>query len=170
MQFTRPGMDTLKTLGTPFGVMLLLLGLDQASKIWVRAYVPLHQSTNLIPNLIDLTYVENRGVSWSIMADLSDMIRVPLLVGISLVAVALLAYYWLKHRATMNRWTDAAFILILPGAVGNLIDRVTFGSVTDYFHFRFYDTSFFVNNIADIWISMGVVAYMVGAYLETRKK
>jgi signal peptidase II len=152
--------------------MLLLMGvlllLDQGSKMWVRDSIPLHQSSTLVPNLLELTHVENRGVSFSFLGDISDGVRVPLLITVSLVAVVLLGTYWLKYRAAMNGTTDLAFALILPGAVGNLIDRWLFGTVTDFFHFRFYELSFFVNNLADILISLGVVAYLAGALLERR--
>ncbi|MCZ6748311.1 MAG: signal peptidase II, partial [SAR324 cluster bacterium] len=60
--------------------------------------------------------------------------------------------------------TEWAFLLILPGAIGNLIDRAWFGTVTDFLHFRFYSTSFFVNNVADVFISLGVVTFVVGTF------
>ncbi|MDH5750888.1 MAG: signal peptidase II [Deltaproteobacteria bacterium] len=145
-------------------VMTLLLASDQISKIWVRLAIPLHKSSNLIPNLIDLTHVENKGVSFSFLGNLNDSYRAPLLVMISLVAVIMLSYYWWKHRREMCFWTELTFLLVLPGAFGNLIDRALFGSVTDFFHFRFYHHSFFVNNLADIYISFGVVSYLIGAW------
>lgn len=151
-------------------LMVGLLLLDQVSKFLVRAFIPLHHSSPLIPYLIYLTHVENRGVSFSFLGDISDGVRVPLLVGISLVAVGLLAFYWLRHRREFNTWTDLAFVLILPGALGNLIDRVAFGTVTDFFHFRLFDYSLFVNNIADIQISLGVLAYVAGSMLPRREK
>jgi signal peptidase II len=122
-----------------------------------------------VPNLLGLTHVENRGVSFSFLGNVADGVRVPLLVGISLVAVALLGAYWLRHRRYLHPLAESAFVLILPGAVGNLIDRIAFGTVTDFLHFHFYDTSFFVNNVADILISLGVVAYLLGAVLERRR-
>lgn len=143
--------------------MAALLVLDQIPKFWVRASVPLHETTVLLPNLLEFTHVENRGVSFSVLGGLSDVWRVPLLVSFSAIAVAALTYYWLKHRREMGTFVNWAFLLILPGAVGNLIDRAFFGTVTDFLHFRFYETSFFVNNIADIEISLGVVAYLIGA-------
>jgi len=152
----------LKSLGWSLFWMALLLALDQASKAWVRVAVPLNDSTPLIPHLINLTHVENRGVSFSFLAGLSDAVRLPLLLGISVVAVGALSWFWLRHRAGLGWFTDLAFVLILPGAVGNLIDRAVYGTVTDFFHFHFYDVSFFVNNVADILISAGVVAYCVG--------
>jgi len=148
--------------------MGLLLAMDQLSKVWVRVSVPMHQGTNLIPNLIDLTHVENKGVSFSFLGNIDDGVRVPLLVGISLIAVAMLGYYWFRHHRQMNLWSNTAFVFIIPGAVGNLIDRSLYGAVTDFFHFRFYDISFFVNNIADIQISLGVMAFVVGTFLSER--
>ncbi len=158
---------SLRFLFTLMGVLLLL---DQGGKVWVRATIPLHQATSLIPNLLELTHVENRGVSFSFLGDISDNVRVPLILSISIIAVALLAYYWLRHRGTMNVPSEFAFVLILPGAIGNLIDRAVFGTVTDYLHFRFYSLSFFVNNLADILISLGVVAYLLGALLASRER
>ena len=146
------------------GLMALLFLVDQGIKIWVREAIPLRKSTNLIPQLIDLTHVENRGISFSMFGDLGDTVRVPLLVGISLVAIGVLGYYWWQNRTGFNTFTHLAFLLILPGAVGNLVDRALYGTVTDYLHFRFYTTSFFVNNFADILISAGVVAYMIGMF------
>jgi signal peptidase II len=150
--------------------MAALLALDQLPKIWVRAAVPLHEDTVLLPNFLEFTHVENRGVSFSVMGDLPDMWRVPLLVSFSAIAVAALAYYWLKHRRELGFFTDWAFLLILPGAVGNLIDRAVYGTVTDFLHFRFYETSFFVNNIADIEISLGVIAYLAGTIWPQARK
>lgn len=160
----------VRRLGVLWGAMVLLLAADQALKAWVRATIPLHWSTVLVPHLLDLTHVENRGVSFSFLGDLSNGLRVPLLVGISAVAVLALGAYWLRHRRTMHVLVELAFVLILPGAVGNLVDRLIFGTVTDYLHFHFYDTSFFVNNFADILISVGVVAYLAGTLLDRQRR
>jgi signal peptidase II len=158
-----------RRLGIAIAAMVLLLALDQASKAWVRVEVPMHRSTVLVPNLLELTRVENRGVSFSLLGDVRDTVRVPLLVGISLVAVVLLGVYWLRQRPLLHPLGDVAFVMILPGAVGNLIDRLVFGTVTDFLHFRFYSVSFFVNNVADILISLGVLAYLLGTLLTWRR-
>ena len=156
------------SLSVHLAIMAGMLLIDQGSKIWVRAEIPLFRIEPFIPNLIDLTHVENPGVSFSILGDLDDTVRIPLLVTISLVAVGLLAFYWLRHRGDMNSLADLGFMLILPGAVGNLIDRALFGTVTDFLRFRFYSYSFFVNNFADILISAGVGAYLIGVLIASR--
>lgn len=160
----------MRSLTASWVAMWVLLGVDQVSKIWVRDTIPLYRSTVLIPNFIDLTHVKNPGVSFSFLGNLPETLRVPLLAGISLAAVLLLSIYWLRHRKDMNAMSEWAFLLILPGAVGNLIDRVWFGVVTDFFHFRLGHFSLFVNNIADIFISVGVGCYLVGLLIARRRE
>ncbi len=160
----------MRSIAGAVATMAVLVGIDQAVKVWVRLNVPLFHSTELVPHLLELTHVENRGVSFSFLGGLSDGVRVPLLVGISLAAIALLAYYWLRHREELNALANWAFILILPGAVGNLIDRVLLGTVTDFLHFRIYRHSLFVNNLADILISLGVLAYLAGVVMARRQR
>ena len=144
-----------------FSSMLVLLALDQLSKIWVRENIPLYEMTPLVPNFLDLTHVQNRGVSFSFLADLSDPIRIPLLVGVSLVAVVGMLYYLIRYRQKLDLYTRLGLSFIIPGAVGNLIDRAWFGQVTDFIHFRWHDFSFFINNIADCLISIGVVGFFI---------
>lgn len=154
----------------PLLYMALFLLIDQGTKIWVRvALAPSPRQIPLIPQFLDLIHVENKGVSFSFMGNLPDNIRVPLLVGISLVAVLGMIFYWVKYRGEMDRYTDVAFILLLPGAFGNLIDRALRGTVTDFMHFKFFSTSFFVNNFADIFISAGVVSYLISIIVQSKK-
>ena len=145
-------------------LLTALVVVDQAVKEWVRMAVPPHSAAVLIPGFIDLTHVENPGVSFSFMGSVAAEIRVPVLVGVTLVAIALLGSYWFRRRREMSAWMDVGMNLILSGAVGNLIDRLLRGTVTDFLHFRIASLSLFVNNVADIFISLGVVAYAIGAY------
>lgn len=144
--------------------IVLLVIVDQGVKAWVRHSVPFHSSAVLVPALVDLTYVENPGVSFSFLGSMAAEVRVPVLVGITLAAIALLGGYWIRKRRGMDRWMDGGMVLILAGAVGNLIDRLGHGTVTDFLHFRLGSYSLFVNNAADIFISLGVVAYVFSAY------
>ena len=149
--------------------LIILLILDQGSKIWVQANVPLHKSSTLIPNFIDLTYVQNKGVSFSFMADWPDMVRLPLLIGISSIAVLVMGVYLFKYWDESDVYLKIAFTLILPGALGNLVDRVLYGAVTDFMHFKWYDYSFFVNNLADCFISVGVVFFAISTFVSSKQ-
>lgn len=147
-------------------LIAFLLALDLLSKIWVRASIPLFELTPLVPNFLDLTHVQNRGVSFSFLAELDDSIRLPLLIGISVLAVAGILFYQIRYWEELDRWTRQGLSWILPGALGNLIDRAWFGHVTDFFHFRWYELSFFVNNLADIFISAGVIFFLLSSFLS----
>lgn len=159
-------MSIAKTISTPsfrlnWLIMILLLGLDLGSKIWVRTNVPLYEITELLTNFLDLTHVQNRGVSFSFFADIEDSFRIPLLVGVSLIAVVAMIFYQTRYWNELDFFTRSGLVCVLPGAAGNLIDRAVYGYVTDFFHFRWYETSFFVNNLADCFISLGVVFFII---------
>ncbi len=159
----------MKRLVSSLLVITALVTVDQGAKLWVRQNVAPHHASALLPNLLDLTHVQNKGVSFSFLGNLADDIRAPLLIVISVLAMALLAWYWWRQREQLDAFSHLAFQLILAGAAGNLIDRVMYGAVTDFLHFRFYATSFFVNNVADILISAGVIAYLIGMLRQHRK-
>ena len=146
-----------------FRWMLLLLSLDVGSKVWVREEVRLYDVTVLLPNFLELTHVQNKGVSFSFLSTLSDPIRLPLLIGISVIAITGMIFYQIRYWYQLDRYTKQGLAWIIPGAFGNLIDRVLYGYVTDFFHFRWYEMSLFVNNLADCFISIGVVYFLLSA-------
>ena len=141
----------------PAVLFALLLAADQANKIWVRAHVPQGQVTPLVPGLFDLTYAPNRGVAFSTFAELPPAVRVPLLLVVPSLVTVGVAVYALRTWRVQPALMRAAFVLVLSGAVGNLIDRVCFGEVTDFVRFRLGERVLFVNNLADDFISIGAV-------------
>ena len=112
--------------------------------------------------------MQNRGVSFSFLSDLDDSIRLPLLIGISVLAIAGMIFYQLRYWLELDEWTKQGLTWILPGAMGNLVDSGWFGHVTDFFHFRWFEVSFFVNNFADIFISFGVVCFIASSLVSVR--
>ncbi|MDH4224105.1 MAG: signal peptidase II [Deltaproteobacteria bacterium] len=146
---------------------LWMIFLDQLPKWVVRIHIPLYHTTPWVPNLLDLTHVENKGVSYSFLGDLADPVRRPLLVFFSVAAVGFMVWYWVRHQKEMGKAATWGLMLLLSGAIGNLMDRAWFGTVTDFFHFRFYQTSFFVNNIADIQISIGVMLFVWDSFARS---
>lgn len=137
--------------------ILGLTALDQALKAWAREALAQGAYVELIPNFIHLTYQENRGISFSLLADLPDSLRAPLLAGVSLAVILGLGVYCWKQRHSLPALEAWGYSLILAGALGNLIDRAWRQSVTDYMFFHWYDQGFFVNNLADDLISIGFV-------------
>jgi len=137
--------------------IIALVGVDQWIKVLVRTHLTSQSYIEVIPNLIHLTYQENKGISFSMLSDLSESIRVPLLAGVSAVVVIGMFIYLYRYWEQVNRGERWGFSLVLAGAIGNLIDRAFRGQVTDYMFFHYYDKSFFVNNFADDLISIGFV-------------
>jgi signal peptidase II len=151
-------------------LMLLLTAIDQASKAWVVATVPLNAQIPIIPNLINLTHIKNPGVSLGFLASLPDTVRSPLLIGLSGLISAGMLYYLLANWDKSEAYVNTALLFIIPGAIGNLIDRVVFRQVTDFLQFKWYDVGFFSNNLADIYISAGVLIFLVAMWLGSKKK
>ena len=151
-------------------IMAVLLAADQLSKMVVHHMIEPRQIIPFIPNMIELTFVRNKGVSFSFLADLPDAFRLPLLIGVSSVAVVGMLYYLFRYWDQTDIYLKGGFVLIIPGAFGNLIDRVAYGAVTDFMHFHWYDQSFFVNNVADCFISIGVIGFLLSYLAEHRKR
>lgn len=127
---------------------LLLVAGDQLTKLVIRANIPLGSSIPFIPHILDLTYVQNTGAAFSLLRQ-----HTWLLTLISAVVVLAMCALIVKgfFKNALGRWAAA---LVLAGGMGNLIDRVLLGYVTDMFQTVFMD--FAVFNVADCCITVGV--------------
>ena len=125
-----------------------LVAVDQVVKYLVRAGIPLHTAVDFLPGL-DLTYVQNTGAAFSLFSQHTWLLT--LLSGVvSVVLVICLGKRVLPHWSGM-----LALALLLGGAVGNFIDRLLFGFVTDMFATTF--VNFAVFNVADVGVVLGGV-------------
>ena len=136
--------------------VLLIAGLvavDQVVKFLVRANIPLHGSVELIPHVMDLTYVRNTGMAFSLFEEHTWVLAV-----LSAVVAAALILMLVKKVVT-HPFGAVALSVVIAGAIGNLIDRVAFGFVTDMFRTLF--VNFAVFNVADICVVVGGIAFCV---------
>ncbi len=137
-------------------ITLLVVAADQATKAIVERTLFLNQFITIVPNFFDIRYIRNTGAGFGIMARLSDVTRLPLLIGVSLIAMGLIFYLFFK--AEKERLTYLVSLsLVFAGAVGNLIDRVMFGEVRDFLYLHLYSLSWPIFNLADSAISVGIV-------------
>lgn len=134
-------------------IIALLIGIDQLSKIWALNSLKDIGSIPIIENIFHLTYVENRGAAFGMFENNQSIF----------VIVALLAsifgLYYLHKNKNINIIGKSGIILIISGAVGNLIDRVRLGFVVDYFDFRFIWE--YVFNVADVFVVVGTILLCV---------
>ena len=129
-------------------IILLLIGIDQLSKIWALNSLKEIGSISIIENVFHLTYVENRGAAFGMFQ--SNQI---IFILVAILASIFGIYY--LHTKKVNLLGKASIILLISGAIGNLIDRLRLGFVVDYFDFRFIWE--YVFNIADIFVVVGTI-------------
>ena len=148
-----------RTLGAV--VALIALVADQGSKLWlIFSYnIEARQPVRLAP-FFDLVMAWNPGISYSLFRADSDAGRYALLAG-QLAAIAFLSV-WLWRAA--SRWTALGLGLLVGSALGNAYDRFAYGAVADFFHFHVGNFSWYVFNIADVGIVVGVAILLYEAF------
>jgi signal peptidase II len=129
------------------------LVLDQVTKAVVRASLPVGEARPLLPGVIELLHVENTGAAFS-MGEGATMAFVVVAVVVVAGAVAL------AWREPLPAWLSALLGCVVGGGVGNMVDRIAAGSVTDFLATTFMD--FPVFNVADIFVTCGIAASLVG--------
>lgn len=151
-------------------VVLLILILDQLSKALVAKNLSLNQSLPVIKEILHITLVHNRGAAFGILKN-----QLPIFIPTALFAVALIYFNLKKHKPCGSAQGQKglrgitlyslSLSFILAGALGNLIDRLSFGYVIDFLDIRIWP----VFNIADSAITIGAV--LLGySVLRTNKR
>lgn len=142
-------------------VALIALAADQGSKLWlIFSYnIEARQPVRLAP-FFDLVMAWNPGISYSLFRADSDAGRYALL-AVQLAAIAFLSI-WLWRAA--SRWTALGLGLLVGSALGNAYDRFAYGAVADFFHFHVGNFSWYVFNIADVGIVVGVAILLYEAF------
>lgn len=142
-----------RRLGTLAGAAALVVALDQLVKVWARASLVLGSPVTLIPHVMDLSLVYNTGAAFS-MGEGKGLLFVLIAVAIA-AGCAVLAY----KEDTLPLPLAATLGCVAGGGIGNAIDRVVAGRVTDFFATTFMN--FAVFNVADIFITCGVLVAFV---------
>lgn len=132
---------------------ILLVALDQLVKVLVRSFIPLGESVIFLPGILNLTYIQNTGAAFSSMEGQTFLLGI-FSALVSLVLIVILVRHVVNHPA--GRWIVT---VVLAGALGNMLDRLLIGYVTDMFQTVFMN--FAVFNVADIYVVLGVIALAV---------
>lgn len=143
--------------------VILLTAADQFSKWIVLQKLTEYESVPLLKNVFHFTYCENRGAAFGILQN-----QVWIFVLITVAVLVAVVYYMLRMRP-QSKWLRASLMLLLSGALGNLIDRICRGYVVDFLDFCLIHFPIF--NVADCFVVIGAI--MLAAYLifsEYRKE
>ena len=136
-----------------FSIAFVALATDQLTKLWVRSAI---QQGEFVPEhgILRLTNSSNEGIIFGIGAPLAFAIAMPMM----LVAAALVVYFW--YGPIRHRLVNVCLGLFVGGSLGNLVDRIRFGAVTDFVDVRLWgDLHWFTFNVADACIVVGIVLF-----------
>lgn len=131
-------------------ISIILLCIDQISKLLVVNLLTKTDSITIIKNFFYLTYINNDGAAFSILVGK----RIFLILIAVLVIVMLIRY--IKKNNIQNKLELVSISLIIGGSLGNLMDRVVRGYVIDFLDFKIFNYNFPIFNLADTFIVIGV--------------
>ncbi|HBY21498.1 MAG: signal peptidase II [Clostridiales bacterium GWE2_32_10] len=132
-------------------IILILIILDQLSKYLAVINLKDKESIEVIPDILRFNYVENTGAAFGIMRNSQWIFITVTLVFIVVASI----YYEKKVKIQRNKIYNIIYILIIAGAIGNLIDRILNRYVVDFIDF--YTINYPVFNVADSFVCIGCV-------------
>jgi signal peptidase II len=140
---------------------------DQATKALLRAAVPLYDSRPVVPGFLDLVHVRNEGVAFGLLNQVNLRNKWLVTTGLALLALTGVAYF-ARHVRPEERLARAGLSLILGGALGNLMDRLTTGYVVDFVDVYWGTWHFWAFNVADASITVGAILVFADLLLVKR--
>lgn len=143
-------------------ITIPVIVIDQIVKLIVKSHMALYQSIPIVHNYLDLTYTQNPGAAFSMLADAAPMFREAFLFALAGAAIVVLTVMLVRaERVSIN---SVALALILAGATGNLIDRAIRGEVIDFIRVHYYDLNYPIFNVADSAITIGVILILGASF------
>ena len=133
------------------GFIVVALLLDQLIKYLVEVYLPFQQSVEVMPYLA-LYRTWNEGVAFSFLSGLDGWV----IVAMRLAIIAFILWWW-RSSEHPSPLSHLGFVMVISGALGNIIDHFIYGHVVDYVLFHTETWSFAVFNLADSLITLGAV-------------
>jgi signal peptidase II len=153
----------------PVVLAVLVVIVDQLTKLWIMNNFALYEQQKIIPGFFNLVYVTNTGAAFGFLAGGKSWLRQVFFIGVAIVAMGVIvfAYGYLKKQGRLYVY---ALGLIAGGAIGNLIDRLRFGSVVDFLDFYLGSYHWPAFNAADSAITIGVGLFLLGTLQQHRKE
>ena len=138
----------------------LIIAVDQITKMFVRSAIPLYSKRTIIPHVLDFTHVQNTGAAFGLMNAADFPFKSAIMIAIATLALVAISLY-ARQLGTHERLSRYGLALILGGAFGNLIDRAIAGYVVDFVDVYWRTYHFWVFNVADSAISVGVTVMIL---------
>ncbi len=150
------------------GILVSNISCDQISKNIVRQKLEYNEQINVVSNYLILTKVENKGAFLGFGNSIPRPIYKILMIILPLIVIGYALYYLLKSQNAFNLFNIGLSFLI-GGGLGNIFDRILYGSVTDFLYFDFVLFHTGIVNMADISVTIGFFLIMYDLYFKQKK-
>ena len=166
MEFLTSFKSLLKLGPSKNGLIIcfVLVFLDQFTKHTVLTQITETDSVPILP-ILDFVLIWNTGISYGLF-DSSGMFGRVTLSVLGLLITLFLLVQMVRSTGKLER---LGYCLIIGGAVGNIIDRVIYGGVIDFISFHYENYYWYVFNLADVWISLGVITILWDSFFLSGK-
>ena len=147
-----------------FILVLTIFGLDRITKNFVISQSKINLSNDLfLSNYLNISLMWNEGIAFGLFAfDESFFYN---FITILIIIVIIIVFFMILKNEGYKKYS---LILIFGGALGNLYDRILFSAVPDFIDFHIGDFHWFVFNVADIFISIGVIIMILSEFMVTK--
>jgi len=150
------------------GLSALIIFLDRLTKTWVMLHIRLGGAIPVVPHVLRITHWTNEGAAFSLFADSASPNAVRWgLIGFTLLA-ALVVLFMLVRTANRFTPTSVALALVFAGALGNVHDRIAYGSVVDFIEVHIFSYHWPDFNVADSSIVIGACLLLLDSLLPKR--
>ncbi|WP_262247022.1 signal peptidase II [Parapedobacter soli] len=160
-----------RRVGTLFGLILISLNIscDQLTKTMVRNQISPHERIILISDHLTLTNIENSGAFLSMGQTWWQPVKSLLFIVLPII-VLLFGLFYMTRLGGKQPWLTFALGFAIGGGIGNMIDRLLYGSVTDFVHIRVGPLQTGIFNMADVSITIGVGMMLLFALRGRRQE
>ncbi|MFI0347797.1 MAG: signal peptidase II [Chthoniobacterales bacterium] len=144
-----------------FPIILLLVALDQLTKLFVLHTIPLYGTIKIVPGFFYLTHLYNTGAAFGMFHDSNRFF-----IGISLVTLGILVWQQ-RHFVTLP--LQMGWMLLISGILGNVADRCRYGHVIDFLDVQVFSYHWPAFNVADSCICLATVFFLVSSFSPQQK-
>lgn len=150
-------------------IVLTNVSCDQITKSVVRKEIEYHEKISILNEYVILTKVENTGAFLSLGSRIPRTIYKILMIVLPMIVIGYLIYYVL-FKNNFSRLLIIGLSAIIGGGIGNIYDRIKYGSVTDFLHIDLVIFKTGILNMADLSIMTGIFIILFDIYLKKRKQ
>ncbi len=134
---------------------IIFLTLDILSKLIISKYISINESIKIIGKFLNITNVRNTGVAWSLFDNQTLLVLI-----VSIIVIIGIIIYIKKNKPNTNI-EKISYSMILGGALGNLIERLIHGYVTDFIDIYIFNYNYPIFNLADTFIVIGAILLII---------